>query len=95
MLSQIVEAIHGVEASEAWKKLKKLVLDQIVPNLERQVFNEASKDEVDVKKIYRLQGQLIWARKYTDLKRLGEWKKMELESIKNQLHEEIPRDGAL
>ena len=95
-LSQIVEAINAVESSDEWKKLKKLVLDPIVPNLERRLIHETSKKEIDVAEIYRLQGQLMWAHKYADLKKFGEWKKQELENVKNQLkHEKNPRDGAL
>ena len=94
-LSQIVEAINRVETSEDWQKLKRLLLDSIVPNLERLIYNEASRKEVDVAEIYRLQGQLTWAHKYADLKKLAETKKQQIENIKNQLNEEIPRDGAL
>ena len=94
-LSQIVEAINGVEASDGWKKLKKLVFDHIVSNLERRLMGETSKKEIDTAEIYRLQGQLVWAHKYADLKKFGEGKKQELENIKNQQYEKNPRDGAL
>lgn len=94
-LSQIVEAINRVESSSDWQKLKKLVLDAVVPNLERLLFQEASKKEVDTAEIYRLQGQLTWAHKYADLKKLAEYRRQQIENIKNQLNEENPRDGAL
>ena len=81
-LSQIIEAINGVEASEDWRKLKKLLLDGIVSNLERQLLNEVSRKEINPSEIYRLQGQLTWAKRYADLKKLAESKKRELEGIK-------------
>lgn len=84
-LLQIVEAINSIEENRDWQKLKKLVLDGVVTTLERQLANEASKKEVNAPELYRLQGQLVWARKYVDLKRLGEFFKQSLENIKFQL----------
>lgn len=94
-LAQIVEAINRVESSDDWQKLKKLLLDGVVTALERQLTNEATKKQVDESTIYRLQGQLAWARKYADLKKLGEFFRQQVENIKNQIHaKENPRDGA-
>ena len=95
-LTQIVEAINQVESSENWQKLKKLLLDEIATNLEKQLVSEAAKDEVNPPKIYRLQGELKWAKRYSDLKKLSEVKRQQIENIKNQIkHEKDPRDGAL
>lgn len=89
-LTQLVEAINRVEASDDWKKLKKIFLDELVPRLERQLIAEANKDEINQPKIYRLQGELKWAKKYADLKKLSEENRKQLENIKNyELH---PRD---
>lgn len=95
--AQIVEAINSVEANTDWQKLKKLVLDGVVITLERQLSSEASKKEVNAPELYRLQGQLVWAKKYADLKKLGEFFKQSLENIKLQLKNENknPSDGAL
>ena len=95
-LIQVVEAINRVEANEDWKKLKKLVLDGVVTTLERQLQNEMVRKELNAPEIYRLQGQLGWARKYIDLKKLGELFKKQVENINYQLNEQkTPRDGAL
>ena len=95
-LTQIVEAIKGVEASTDWQKLKKLVLDDVTENLEHQLVAEASKKDVNLPELYRLQGQLAWARKYVDLRKLAELFKTQIEGIKSKLNNEtIPRDGAL
>lgn len=95
-LAQVVEAINRVEASEDWQKLKKLVLDEVVMSLERQLVNEAAQKEVRVSEIYRIQGQLTWAKKYADLRKLSDMYRQQLESIKNQIkNEKNPRDGAL
>ena len=95
-LAQIVEAINRVESNEDWQKLKKLVLDGVVANLERQLLKEAAEKEVDTAEIYRIQGQLFWARKYVDLKKLSDMYRHQVENLKNQIkHETSPRDGAL
>lgn len=94
-LAQVIEAINRIEANEDWQKLKRLLLDGIVVNLEKQLLLETTKDEIDPPKIYRLQGQLVWAKKYSDLKKLSEAKRQQIENIKNQINEKNPRDGAL
>lgn len=94
--TQLVEAINGVESNESWQKLKKLLLDDVVARLEKDLRLEAERSVLDEPKIYRLQGQLEWARKYTNLKKLADYKKLEIENIKNQINEQQnPRDGAL
>lgn len=95
-ITQVVEAINRVESSKDWQKLKKLVLDGILGTIERQLSSESSKKEINTPELYRLQGQLIWAKKYADLKKLSEFFRQQIESIKIQLNEQKnPRDGAL
>lgn len=93
-LAQIVEALNRVEANEDWQKLKSLVLDGVVVALERQLKNEASKDEVNAPELYRLQGQLVWAKKYANLGKFAEFFKAQLVNIKNQINAQNPADGA-
>ena len=94
-LTQIVEAINRVEATEDWKKLKSLLLDGVVKTLEKQLLSESNKPEIATPELYRLQGQLAWAKKYADLKKMSEFFKQQIENIKNQINEKNPRDGAL
>lgn len=94
-LTQVVEAIKGVEASADWQKLKKLVLNEVIEALEHRLMAEANKNPIDTSELYRLQGQLVWARRYGDLGKLSEFFKQQIESIKSKLYEKIPRDGAL
>ena len=94
-LAQLVEAINRVDTGEDWRKLKELLLDGIVEKLERQLKDEARKDEISLPKLYRLQGQIEWARRYTNLKKIADDKRLELESIKKQIYGSDPRDGAL
>src|SRR3990167_7992101 len=94
-VSRLVESINRVEGTEDWQNLKKLFLDGIVEKLERQLKDEAKKDEVSLPKLYRLQGQIDWAKKYTNLKKISDDKRLEIENIKKQIYESNPRDGAL
>ena len=84
-LIKIVESIDEVLRTKGWQTLKELEFDKRVSSIERQLLAEAKMDEVEPKKQYRLQGELIWARRYSDLKSYGEMLKKELESIKKKL----------
>lgn len=95
-LAQLVEAINRVEANDDWRKLRELFLNGIVDRLERQLRDEAQKSEVDLPKIYRLQGQIEWAKRYSDLKKISDEKRLEIENLKKQIYERTnPSDGAL
>ena len=94
-MAKLVEAINRVEANEDWRKLKEIFLDKVVEKLERQLRDEAKKDEVSLPKLYRLQGQIEWAKKYTNLKKISDDKRLEIENLKKQTYESNPSDGAL
>ena len=94
-ITRLIEAINRVEASEDWRKLKELLLDGIVEKLERQLKDEAKKDEVSLPKLYRLQGQIEWAKRYSDLKKISDEKRLEIKNLKKLIDEPNPRDGAL
>ena len=87
-LVKIVEALRRVADSEDWHVLKKLVFDGVIETLERQLKSEAQKAEVVTPELYRLQGQLVWARKYADLHKLSEFFKNQVEGIKISLKKE-------
>ena len=84
-LTQIVEAINRIEATEDWKKLRSLLLDGVIKTIEKQLLSETSKQEIVTPELYRLQGQLAWAKKYADLKKLSEFFKQQIEGIQQQL----------
>ena len=94
-LVQLVEAINRVEANEDWRKLKEIFLNGVIDKLERQLKVEAKKEELSLPKLYRLQGQIEWAQKYSNLKKFSDDKRLEIENLKNQINEKNPRDGAL
>ena len=84
-LIKIVSALDEVLKTKAWQTLKELVWDDMVGRFNRQLLNEAKKPSIEVDKIYHLQGELAWARRYSDLKSYAEMCSKELLGIKENL----------
>lgn len=86
VLVKIIEAVNRIEQTEDWKTLRNYIFDGLVESLERRLSQEANKDELNQPEIHRLQGQLIWARKYSDFKKLSEVYRSELLNVKKMLN---------
>lgn len=84
-LVRIVEALRRVADSKDWEVLTELVFNGVVETLERQLKNEAQNSTIVTAELYRLQGQLVWARKYADLDKLAEFFKKQIEGIQTKL----------
>lgn len=80
-LIKILEAIDALLKVKAWQTLKELVFDGVVERLDRQLLSEAKKPEIEVSKIYFLQGEMAWARRYADLKSYAGMLENELKGI--------------
>lgn len=91
-LIKIIEAIGEIEESTAWGTLKNTVFDGVVQSLERQLKTEASKDEPMQMALAKINGQLVWARKYSDLKELSQVFRLELTNIRQQLYGPTSKD---
>uniref|UniRef100_A0A6M3Y876 Uncharacterized protein n=1 Tax=viral metagenome TaxID=1070528 RepID=A0A6M3Y876_9ZZZZ len=76
----IIEALQAVKGSEYWKVLQDKVFQGSLEVLERRIRTEKEPQE-----LYRLQGQLGWAEKFTNLDKLVELYRKELDNIKNQI----------
>lgn len=85
-LVTIIEALRKVESSPEWSTLKTQVFDGVVESLERRLSSEATKKEVNAPELYRLQGQLAWAKRFANLASLADAFRLELSNIKGQLH---------
>jgi len=81
-LVKIIESAKKIEVSTEWRSLKKYVFDGLVQKLERELLNEAKKESPDVLSLARTNGQLIWAKRYSDLNKLAEVFKLELNGIR-------------
>lgn len=84
-LAMTIEAITKVAENPDWLTLKKLVFDGVLESLERLLKQEASKPELNTSEIYRLNGQIIWAKKYADLTKLSNGLRIELANTRKQL----------
>lgn len=77
-LLKIIEAIQNIKQSNFWKTLKEKVFDGVVISIQEKL-----QDEKDEKELYRLQGQMAWASKFTDLDKLEKVYRDQLEAIRN------------
>lgn len=84
-IAKIVRALEGVKENEDWKVLEEELFSDTVELIERLIQIESQKKDINSPEIYRLQGQLIWAKKYAKLEKLIEGFKVELKNIKKQL----------
>lgn len=84
-LMNIIEALKNVSQSEDWRSLKNRIFDGVVEKLERDLLIEAKKDSPDNLVLARLNGQLVWAKKYADLDKMAEVFRIELTNIRKQL----------
>ncbi len=93
-LTAIVEALKRVSSTSDWKTLKRLIFDGVVRTLQARLLEESSKHTVSDSELYRIQGQMLWARKFSDLDKLAEFFRKQVEGIKMTHEQETSGDGA-
>lgn len=86
-LIKVIEAVRAVNSTPQWQTLKGLIFDKAVESLQRRLQVESEKSELNVQEIYRLQGQLVWARRYSDFSKLADAYKIELNNITKKLND--------
>lgn len=82
-LVRLIEAITDVQSTSAWSTLKE-EFDGEIARLERLLMQESKKGEVNLPEVYRLQGRIESARKYS-LEKLFEDSMAESDTIKRKL----------
>lgn len=80
-----IEALRKVTASKEWSSLKKELFDGVVETLEKNLKSEAQMTPADPVKLAQISGQLIWARKWSDLTKVADILMVELTNIRQQL----------
>lgn len=75
-----LEALANLDENKDWQTLKELVFKKSLVSIERQQLHEAQAKDVSLYKLYRLQGEWEWAKRYCDTDRF-------VDSLKNQLKE--------
>lgn len=85
-LIQIIEAIKVIAESHEWKLLKTKIFDGVVEGLKKQRDFEVEKKPLNGPVIHSLNGQLAWAKKYSDFSKLADIYKLELENVRKVLN---------
>lgn len=93
-LTTLIETINRVASSDDWCTLKKELFDGNLATIEKRLITEANKAKIDDSEIYRLQGQMAWARTYAHLEKLSERFRVEIANIRKQLYGKRTEDGA-
>ena len=79
-IAKIIEAIDAISQSNYWKFLEKEVFVPVLSSSVNQLCNE-----MDEKKMLRLQGKIEVLNRYVDFKRFSEAYRMELKKVEEQL----------
>lgn len=79
-LVKIIEALAGLSQTADWNIIREMIFDKSSSSIERQLLNESINPVVNINKIYKLQGELEWSRRFGNIDRY-------IESLKNQLQE--------
>jgi hypothetical protein len=85
-LMTILGAIQKLQETKEWSTLKEKVFDGLTSTLNKEILNEAKKENPDTLKLARLTGQLKWAEKYSDLSKLEGVFRQELTHIRKLLY---------
>lgn len=92
-LVKIIEALGRLSNTTEWSTLKSLVFDGVLENLEKRLASESHKMPLDDKAIYKLQGQILWAKRYSNLESLTNGFRTELINVR-KLNPPTERDIA-
>lgn len=85
-LIKILEAFSRLRQSQDWNTIQELYFKPQIASIESQLLSESLNNEIDSKKLYRLQGE--WTRvKLNDMDRVIERLTAELKSIKQTINE--------
>lgn len=85
-LLSIIEAINTVAESREWKILQDKVFNGVVDALKHQRDIEIEKKPLNGPMIHSLNGQLAWAKKYSNFASLADIYKLELQNIRKRLN---------
>lgn len=88
-LVRIIESLQEVQKTKAWSSLKAEIFDNLVNVLEKSLKTEAEKEDPSTNKLNRISGELKWAKKFSDLTKFENEKRVELKNIRQHLSGEI------
>lgn len=85
-LVKIIQAIEAVAQTPEWQILKENIFDGTVESLERMKSAEASQQPINTDKIHSINGQLAWAKRYSNFSSLTEVYRKRLKEVKDKLN---------
>ncbi len=84
-LVKIIKSFENLEKSQEWETLKELVFNDALKGIEKQILTECTSPVIDLHKLYKLQGERIWARRYCNVDQYIETLKKQLEDINKKI----------
>jgi hypothetical protein len=84
-LVRVIEAARAVSESADWSTLKEEVFDGALERFERDLVRESLKPELNSPEMYRLQGQIAWAKKFANIALLADEYRSELTNVRKRL----------
>lgn len=78
LLTRQIEAVAGLLENKDWRTLQELCFSKEIERIDRLLLQEAKKTDMNFGAMLTLQGELKWAKRYSDL---ASWAKL----LKNQL----------
>ncbi len=83
-LVRIIEAVQNLKKSKEWSTLKTEVFVNLVTILEKDIKNEARKEDCSPTKLNRLSGELKWAEKFADLDKFETSYRLQLQNVRQK-----------
>ncbi len=84
-LAKVIESFERLNESKEWEILKELVFDKSLASIKKQLLNATLAPEINTNKLYRLQGEWAWAKKFNDINGYVDSLKKELLEINKRL----------
>lgn len=80
-LTNLIEAIAGLLEDRNWQTLSKLHFEAEEERVKRLILSETQKTKISEEEIYRLQGEMKWAKKYANLAEFARFLKKQLNAL--------------
>lgn len=84
-LVKIVSAFESLSEIKEWKILQEEVFNKSLAGIERLLLSETLSPDIDINKLYKLQGEWVWSKQYSDINRFIDSLKKQLSNIKSKL----------
>lgn len=93
-LNAIIEAVIRLANNPDWKLLTEKIWSGVIEHLKKQRDLEVEKQPLNGPKIHSLNGQLAWAKKYSNILELASIYKQELDHVRKTINAESKRSRA-